>query len=129
MGAGVLGLLIGGTFLLRTVSGSGANLVSRPSVEHTRPLTTVAGTLEPAFSPDGNSVAFIRQGMNGIFVTSIGSNQFVQLTHDEDTLSGVVARRAFDRVLAFRQQGIQHLRRASGCRDETETESLRQRRI
>jgi Tol biopolymer transport system component/DNA-binding winged helix-turn-helix (wHTH) protein len=84
MGTGMLALLLVCIFLIRTVSGSGANLATRPPVEHTRPLTTIAGTLEPAFSPDGNSVAFTRDGVKGIFVTSIGSDQFLQLTNDDD---------------------------------------------
>lgn len=83
-GVGLLTLLFVCILLIRTVSGSGANLASRPPVEHTRPLTTIAGTLEPAFSPDGNSVAFTRDGVRGIFVTSIGSDQFLQLTSDDD---------------------------------------------
>lgn len=84
MATGMLALLLVCIALIRTVSGSGANLATRPPVEHTRPLTTVAGTLEPAFSPDGNSVAFTRDGVRGIFVTSIGSDQFLQLTSDDD---------------------------------------------
>jgi Tol biopolymer transport system component/DNA-binding winged helix-turn-helix (wHTH) protein len=83
-GVGLLALLFVCILLIRTVSGSGANLASRPPVEHTRPLTTIAGTLEPAFSPDGNSVAFTRDGVKGIFVTAIGSDQFLQLTSDDD---------------------------------------------
>ncbi len=84
VGTGMLALLLVCIFLIKTVSGSGANLATRPPVERTRPLTTIAGTLEPAFSPDGNSVAFTRDGAKGIFVTSIGSDQFLQLTDDED---------------------------------------------
>ncbi len=84
MGTGMLALLVVCILLIKTVSGSGTNLASHPPVEHTRPLTTIAGTLEPSFSPDGNSVAFTRDGAKGIFVTSIGSDQFLQLTSDED---------------------------------------------
>lgn len=84
MGTGMLALLFVCILVIKTVSGSSANLAVRPPVEHTRPLTTIAGTLEPAFSPDGNSVAFTRDGVKGIFVTSIGSDQFLQLTNDDD---------------------------------------------
>lgn len=49
-------------------------------------LTSVRGAVEPAFSPDGNSVAFVRAnaepGEEGIFVTRVGSDQAIQLTHD-----------------------------------------------
>jgi Tol biopolymer transport system component/DNA-binding winged helix-turn-helix (wHTH) protein len=84
IGAGMPALLLVCILLIKSVSGNSANVATRPPVEHTRPLTTIAGTLEPAFSPDGNSVAFTRDGAKGIFVTSIGSDQFLQLTSDKD---------------------------------------------
>jgi Tol biopolymer transport system component len=84
IGAGMPALLLVCILLIKAVSGSSAHVATRPPVEHTRPLTTIAGTLEPSFSPDGNSVAFARDGAKGIFVTSIGSDQFLQLTSDED---------------------------------------------
>ena len=84
IGVGMPALLLVCILLIKAVSGSSAHVATRPPVEHTRPLTTIAGTLEPAFSPDGNSVAFTRDGAKGIFVTSIGSDQFLQLTSDED---------------------------------------------
>jgi Tol biopolymer transport system component/DNA-binding winged helix-turn-helix (wHTH) protein len=84
-GAVLLALLLVGTFLLRTVSGHGTQLATGSFPQRTRLLTTVAGTAAPAFSPDGNSVAVVREdareGEAGIFVTAIGSDQLVQLTH------------------------------------------------
>jgi Tol biopolymer transport system component/DNA-binding winged helix-turn-helix (wHTH) protein len=58
----------------------------RASVTAT-PLTDLADpTSDPAFSPDGNRVAFRRQGYasenSGIFVKTIGSQQLSQLTND-----------------------------------------------
>ena len=83
--AALLALFFAGSFLLRTVSGYGTRLVLRPSPQRTRLLTPIAGTAAPAFSPDGNSVAFVRGDASeeeaGIFVTAIGSDQLVQLTH------------------------------------------------
>jgi DNA-binding winged helix-turn-helix (wHTH) protein len=84
-GAVLLALLLAGTILLRTVSGHGTQLATGSFPQRTRLLTAVAGTAAPAFSPDGNSVAFVREdareGETGIFVTAIGSDQPVQLTH------------------------------------------------
>jgi Tol biopolymer transport system component/DNA-binding winged helix-turn-helix (wHTH) protein len=86
MGAGVfLAMLMAGAFLWRTVSGYGA-APPGGSWKRTRPLNAVASA-EPSFSPDGNSVAFVRgggkPGETGIFVTAVGSNQFVQLTSND----------------------------------------------
>jgi Tol biopolymer transport system component/DNA-binding winged helix-turn-helix (wHTH) protein len=60
---------------------------SNAGLERTRPLIAAADTSAPAFSPDGNSVAFFREAAkpeeSGIFVSAVGSNQFVRLTSGE----------------------------------------------
>jgi Tol biopolymer transport system component/DNA-binding winged helix-turn-helix (wHTH) protein len=57
-----------------------------PVVEHTRPLLSVSDTETPGFSPDGNSVAFVREsskpGDAGIYVTAVGDDHPLQLTND-----------------------------------------------
>jgi Tol biopolymer transport system component/DNA-binding winged helix-turn-helix (wHTH) protein len=55
-------------------------------VEHTRPLFSVANTNTPAFSPDGNSVAFYlsRSSAAGLYRAEVGSDQLVQLTRSDD---------------------------------------------
>jgi Tol biopolymer transport system component/DNA-binding winged helix-turn-helix (wHTH) protein len=93
MGAAVLfTLFLAAAAVLKTVSGYGA----RPTgsmVEHTRPLVAISDTATPAFSPDGNSVAFFRQhsqpGESGIYVTTVGGDQLVQLTSNDDDRSPV----------------------------------------
>jgi Tol biopolymer transport system component/DNA-binding winged helix-turn-helix (wHTH) protein len=87
MGAAVLfTLFLGGALILRTFSTNGAGASTRASVEQTRPLISISDTSTPAFSPDGNSVAFFRQGSksaeSGIYVSAVGSDQLVQLTSD-----------------------------------------------
>jgi Tol biopolymer transport system component/DNA-binding winged helix-turn-helix (wHTH) protein len=52
-----------------------------------RPLTTLsAETSEPAFSPDGNYIAFRTEGTKpqegGLFVKAVGSDQLVQVTRN-----------------------------------------------
>ena len=88
-GAAVMvAVLSGALLLLRIVTASGAGSPPRPVVEQTRSLLSVADTNAPAFSPDGNSVAFYRQrtaaGDAGIYVSAVGSDRLVQLTNDED---------------------------------------------
>lgn len=87
LGAGVLfTLFIAGLFLLKTASAHRTD-PTNSSIEHVRPLMAVSDTSAPAFSPDGNSVAYFRQrsqpGESGIYVTTVGSNQLVQLTNNE----------------------------------------------
>jgi len=87
MGAGVLfTLLLAGALAIRTVQSYGVNASSR-SVERTRPLLAISDTSSPAFSPDGNSVAFFRQrsqsSESGIYVTTVGSDQVIQLTDSD----------------------------------------------
>jgi Tol biopolymer transport system component/DNA-binding winged helix-turn-helix (wHTH) protein len=86
IGSGVLvAMLLMGTFLLKTVSGYSARFVNRSSPQRIRPLNSVG--IEPAFSPDGNSVAFVRDGGKpgeaGVFVMPVGSDQPTQLTHND----------------------------------------------
>ncbi len=82
----LLALLFTGAFLLKVVSGYSARLVTSVSPQRTRSLKAVAAT-EPSFSPDGNSVAFVRRGAKpgeaGIFATVVGSDQFLQLTSND----------------------------------------------
>ncbi len=89
LGAGVLfTLFLAAALLFRTSSSYGAGSPSRSMVEHTRPLLAISDTATPAFSPDGNSVAFFREhsqpGESGIYVTAVGSEQLVQLTSNDD---------------------------------------------
>jgi Tol biopolymer transport system component/DNA-binding winged helix-turn-helix (wHTH) protein len=88
LGAGVLfTLFIAGLFLLKTASANRSDSSNSPPIEHVRPLMAVPDTSAPAFSPDGNSVAFFRErsqpGESGIYVTTVGSNQLLQLTNNE----------------------------------------------
>ena len=85
-GAGVMVMVLLGTLLLlKIVTASGSP--SRPVIEQTRSLLSIADTEAPAFSPDGNSVAFYRQrtaaGDAGIYVSAVGSNRLVELTNQE----------------------------------------------
>jgi len=105
IGAGVVLILsLVGTFFLRMASfGAHADKVSAEvreneikdghatfaPVQRIRPLTSLTEeTSEPAFSPDGNYVAFRRLAAaaegTGIFVKAIGSEQLVQLTRKFD---------------------------------------------
>jgi len=89
IGGGLLfATLLVGAFVLKTVSTDGARSSTPSIVEHTRPLTTISDTATPAFSPDGNFVAFYRehsqQGESGIYVTAVGSDQLMQLTSNEN---------------------------------------------
>jgi Tol biopolymer transport system component/DNA-binding winged helix-turn-helix (wHTH) protein len=89
IGAGVLfSLLLTFGFIAATLSGYKIARASRPVVERTRPLLSISDTSAPSFSPDGNSVAFYRQRSSaaeaGIYVSSVGSGEFVQLTSNDD---------------------------------------------
>ena len=73
-----------GIFVKRDVAGARGPV----DWKRTRPLTNVAdNTGDPAFSPDGNSLAFVRQvpapGQSGIFVRDTDSDRLLQLTHNE----------------------------------------------
>ena len=84
--AAVLALTLG--FVAKTVSGNRIAWATRPLVERTRPLLSISDTAAPAFSPDGNSVAFYRERSSstqaGIYVSAIGSGELVQLTANDD---------------------------------------------
>jgi len=90
-------LLVGGILLLVIAFGAMLGLLLRevylakmasreaPAAQRIQPLTTLTDeTNEPAFSPDGNFVAFHRAGTSpansGIFVRSLASDQLLQLT-------------------------------------------------
>lgn len=73
-------LVAGGLVYLRL---DNAPLLSaRTTVQKTQPLLSISNTSGPAFSPDGNKVAFYHEGEDGsgIFVSHIGSDQPQQLT-------------------------------------------------
>jgi len=121
MGAGVLFiLLLAAALIVRTVSSFGAGSPTRSMMEHTRPLVAISDTATPAFSPDGNSVAFFREhsqaGESGIYVTAVGSDQLVQLTNNDDDRSPVWS--PDGRWIAFSRQANQvysiHLVAADG---------------
>jgi len=90
--AAVVALLVAGSLVLKTVSGYGARLAIRSSPQRIRPLG-VLSAFYPSFSPDGNSVAFVRDGERpgeaGIVVNTIGSDQMLQLTHSNGDCSPV----------------------------------------
>jgi Tol biopolymer transport system component/DNA-binding winged helix-turn-helix (wHTH) protein len=83
-GAAVLSLLIAGGVAIWNLR-STPELSAHAMAQRTRPLLSVSNTANPAFSPDGNSVAFYREGEqgSGIFVTRVGSDQLQQLTNNE----------------------------------------------
>ncbi len=74
--------------MVRTVSGGKAKISSEPVVERTVPLLAISNTSAPAFSPDGNRVAFYRshsaEASAGIYVSAVGSEQLLQLTSNDD---------------------------------------------
>jgi Tol biopolymer transport system component/DNA-binding winged helix-turn-helix (wHTH) protein len=87
-GAGALLLLVlvllGTSFLKKTSSNSRVHVANSP-MQRIRPLTNFTDeTSEPAFSPDGNHVAFRRQspkpGGSGIYAKAIDSDEVTQLT-------------------------------------------------
>lgn len=88
-GGAVLLLLLGSVFLLKIVSGHGQGSdLSRP-MERLRPLTMpIESSGGPAFSPDGNYVAFERRGAKpgdaGIYVKATEGDQMMQLTSSDD---------------------------------------------
>jgi Tol biopolymer transport system component/DNA-binding winged helix-turn-helix (wHTH) protein len=86
--AGVFAALLLAVGLGWQVSGYSNRWGHDTAVERTRPLFSMANTASPTFSPDGNSVAFTREGERdgeaGIYVTAIGSEQPTRLTHALD---------------------------------------------
>jgi len=86
-GAGVLfTTLLGVALLIHSSSGAAAH--DRLLPEPTHALFNIANTSSPAFSPDGDAVAFFRDGSNttntGIFVAPVGSDQMIQLSSGDD---------------------------------------------
>ena len=89
VGAGVLfSLLLALAFVAATVSGYKIARAGHPVVERTRPLLSISDTHTPAFSPDGNSIAFFREASSasqpGIYASAVGSDQLVQITNSDD---------------------------------------------
>jgi Tol biopolymer transport system component/DNA-binding winged helix-turn-helix (wHTH) protein len=85
--AGLLCMLfLTAALFVRPVSPFGEADAARAMTEHTRPLLAISDTAYPAFSPDGNSVAFRRYadaGGSGIYVSPVGSDSTQQLTSNE----------------------------------------------
>ena len=83
----LIAAVAGAAVLLKTISGY-AGPTTHSLIERTRPLLSVSDTNAPAFSPDGNFVAFSRQrsagGESGIYVTGVGSEHLLQLTNNEN---------------------------------------------
>ena len=86
VGAGALLLLLVFALSLRSITGYVAGASVRPPVEHTRPLFSISNTNSPAFSADGNSIAFYlsRSSAAGLYRAEVGSDQLVQLTSSDD---------------------------------------------
>ena len=77
-------VLMSAWLLRRAVHGADPRLTGA-AVQRIRPLTNLAEeTSEPAFSPDGNFVAFRRRsdkrGVSGIYVKEVGSEEMRQIT-------------------------------------------------
>jgi Tol biopolymer transport system component/DNA-binding winged helix-turn-helix (wHTH) protein len=86
-GGAVAAVLLAGSFLFILRPAFHSDASAHALVERTRPLFSISDTNTPAFSPDGNSVAFYRQhsaaASAGIYVNAIGSDRFLQLTDNE----------------------------------------------
>ena len=87
--AGLIGaILVVGVVLPQIFKGHDAKPVAHVMVERTAPLIPVSNTSGPAFSPDGNYVTFFREHSSmadsGIYVTTVGSDQLLQLTNNDD---------------------------------------------
>jgi Tol biopolymer transport system component/DNA-binding winged helix-turn-helix (wHTH) protein len=84
--AAVVTVLILVVFSVRSIAGYVSGASARPPVEHTRPLLSISNTSAPAFSPDGNSIAFYigRTSASGLYRSELGSDQMVQLTSSND---------------------------------------------
>jgi Tol biopolymer transport system component/DNA-binding winged helix-turn-helix (wHTH) protein len=82
----ILVLIVGAMFLPKAIARFRLeSTISNASPQRTRPLNPL-DAMEPSFSPDGNSIAFVRDGKNGargIYTAAVGSDQFVQLTHHD----------------------------------------------
>jgi Tol biopolymer transport system component/DNA-binding winged helix-turn-helix (wHTH) protein len=81
-------IVVAGYLLRRTYSRVYVREAFEP-VQRIRPLTTLADpTSQPAFSPDGNYVAFRRDGARpdtfGIFVKEVGGDQLEPVTRNAD---------------------------------------------
>ena len=81
----VLVLTLAAASLLQKGSSLGDLRVANTAMQRIRPLTNLAEeTSEPAFSPDGNFVAFRRRsdkpGISGIYVKEVGSEEMRQIT-------------------------------------------------
>jgi Tol biopolymer transport system component/DNA-binding winged helix-turn-helix (wHTH) protein len=87
VGVGLLcSLFITAALFVHPVSPFGEADAAHAMAEHTRPLLAISDTAYPAFSPDGNSIAFRRYayaGGSGIYVSSVGSDSAQQLTSND----------------------------------------------
>jgi Tol biopolymer transport system component/DNA-binding winged helix-turn-helix (wHTH) protein len=87
IGAGLVFVLLVVTTALMKMVAKYETAFGHPAIEErTKPLA-VTGALEPAFSPDGNYLAFVRYGNEaerGIFVSAVDGDHPMQLTRDDD---------------------------------------------
>src|SRR5579871_965516 len=110
--AGFVGAILAlGVILPKIFKGHGSQSSARVLVERTAPLIPVSNTSGPAFSPDGNYVAFFREhssiAESGIYVTTVGSDQLLQLTNNDDDCCPVWS--PDGRWIAFtRQHNLEH---------------------
>lgn len=83
-GAAAVIVLLSGTVAIWKFR-SEPELSANAMTQRTRALLSVPNTSSPAFSPDGNSVAFYHENEKGtgIYVTRVGSDQLQQLTKNE----------------------------------------------
>jgi len=81
-GAAVLIFAVG-VGVVWLLSAGESTFATRPTSEHSRLLTSIAGTSSPAFSADGNFVAFTRNSTGGIFVSEVGQDHPMQLTSNQ----------------------------------------------
>jgi Tol biopolymer transport system component/DNA-binding winged helix-turn-helix (wHTH) protein len=87
--------LLVGTTLLVLLSGIGIWRLARNRADALPPLEVAplaglpGGQIEPAFSPDGNQVAFVLRGTEkcGIYTTMVGGEKSLRLTSDCDDAS------------------------------------------
>jgi Tol biopolymer transport system component/DNA-binding winged helix-turn-helix (wHTH) protein len=88
-GGAFLLLVLAGTLLSRMVSSRGTSTGAEPLPKRVSPLTSLTDpTGQPAFSPNGDYVAFVRgsfqAGTSGIFVKQVGADYLKQLTTNQD---------------------------------------------
>ncbi len=84
----VLLLLLLGSWVLQSFAKHNDSVRARVLAEQTiKPLTNLLGVFQPSFSPDGNSVVFVRDTRNhaeyGIYAMTIGASQAIPISRNE----------------------------------------------